>query len=220
MAGSGILSATLTYYRSVQDAISEAAFFQLYGHMFTNLMADRSPSLARELAADSRQVETVQTALAQIAEGGYPAAVARAAFLLKDKSDKPLPLSRLQLRAELIQDYADLLPETTPDEQRRIRGTQEIIVGESPAAALATLPQLLADPADAARLETLLEKLLQDERILASKPTAAQKAMLGRIRESLGHKRLVPPAAAKKTTTTRRASGDQAKSRARKPADS
>ena len=43
-AGSGILSATMTYYRSVQDAISEAAFFQLFGHMFTNLMADRSPS--------------------------------------------------------------------------------------------------------------------------------------------------------------------------------
>ena len=39
MAGSGILSATLTYYRAVQDAISEAAFFQLYGHMFANLMA-------------------------------------------------------------------------------------------------------------------------------------------------------------------------------------
>ena len=39
MAGSGILSATMTYYRSVQDALSEAAFFQLYGHMFANLMA-------------------------------------------------------------------------------------------------------------------------------------------------------------------------------------
>ncbi|WP_228276365.1 DUF3141 domain-containing protein [Dechloromonas sp. H13] len=196
-AGSGILSATLTYYRAVQDAISEAAFFQLYGHMFANLMADRSPSLAREQAADTRQAETVRAALAQIAEGGYPAAVARIAFLLKDKGDKPLPLSRLHLKAELIQDYADLLPETEPDEQRRIRGTQEIIVNESPAAALATLPQLLTDPADAARLETLMTKLFADERILAARPTAAQKAMLARIRESLGHPRLAPPAAKK-----------------------
>ena len=186
-AGSGILSATMTYYRSVQDAISEAAFFQLFGRMFTNLMAERSPSLAREQAAGARQAETVNAALAQIDEGGYPAAVSRIAFLLKDKGNA-LPLSRLQLRAELISDYADLLPEIAPDEQRRIRGTQEIIVGESPEVAIATLPKLLAEPADAARLQTLLDKLLQDERILAAKPTAAQKAMLEKIRKALGHK--------------------------------
>ncbi len=197
MAGSGILSATLTYYRAVQDAISEAAFFQLYGHMFANLMADRSPSLAREQAADARQAETVRAALAQIADGGYPAAVARIAFLLKDKGDKPLPLSRLHLKAEMIKDYADLLPETTPDEQRRIRGTQEIIVGESLEAALATLPKLLTEPADAARLETLLEKLMQDERILSAKPTAAQKGVLARIRKALGYRSLPPPVAKK-----------------------
>ena len=236
-AGSGILSATLTYYRAVQDAISEAAFFQLYGHMFVNLMAERSPSLAREQATDARQAETVHAALAQIAEGGYPAAVARVAFLLKDKSNKPLPLSQLHLRAELIRDYADLLPATAPDEQRRIRGVQEIIVGESPEVAIATLPQLLAEPADAARLATLVEKLLADERIVASKPTAAQKAMFGRILNVLGHKRLAAPAAtrkvvkkpaverpakaapvaAKKAPTTRRAPGARAKSPATKP---
>jgi len=195
-AGSGILSATMTYYRSVQDAISEAAFFQLFGHMFTNLMAEHSPSLAREQAAGSRQAETVSAALAQIDEGGYPAAVSRIAFLLKDKGNA-LPLSRLQLKAELIGDYADLLPEIAPDEQRRIRGTQEIIVGESPEVAIATLPKLLADPADAARLQTLLDKLMQDERILAAKPTAAQKAMLEKIRKALGHKTLAAPAAKK-----------------------
>jgi pimeloyl-ACP methyl ester carboxylesterase len=196
-AGSGILSATMTYYRSVQDAISEAAFFQIFGRMFTNLMAEHSPSLAREQAAGARQAETVSTALAQIDEGGYPAALARVAFLLKDKSNSPLPLSRLQLKAELIKEYADLLPETTPDEQRRIRGTQEIIVGESPEVAIATLPKLLPEPADAVRLQTLLDKLMQDERILAARPTAAQMAMLEKIRKALGHKTLLPPAAKK-----------------------
>ena len=195
-AGSGILSATLTYYRSVQDAISEAAFFQLYGHMFANLMAERSPSVARELAAGGRRDDVVRMALAQVDEGGYPAALARVAFLLQDKG-KPLPLSRLQLKAELIREYADLLPETTPDEQRRIRGTQEIIVGESLEVALATLPNLLAVPADAVRLQTLLDKLMQDERILATRPTAAQKAMLEKIHKALGHKTLPPPASKK-----------------------
>jgi hypothetical protein len=159
-------------------------------------MAERSPSLAREQAADSQRAETVRAALAQIADGGYPAAVARIAFLLKDQG-RPLPLSRLQLKADLIREYADLLPETTPDEQRRIRGTQEIIVGDSPAAALATLPQLVGDPADAARLETLLDKLIKDERILAAKPTTAQKAMLARIRQTLATPSLPPPAVKK-----------------------
>lgn len=196
-AGSGILSATLTYYRAVQDAISEAAFFQLYGHMFTNLMADRSPSLAREQSVGSRQAETVSAALAQIEEGGYPAALARVAFLLKGKGNSPLPLSRLQLKAELAREYADLLPDTAPDEQRRIRGVQEIIVGESLEAALATLPKLLADAGDAVRLETLLDKLVQDKRILATMPTAAQKAMLERIRKVLGRKQLPSPVAKK-----------------------
>ena len=108
-----------------------------------------------------------------------------------------MPLSRLQLKAELIKEYADLLPEIVPDEQRRIRGTQEIIVGESPEVAIATLPKLLVEPADAARLQTLLDKLLHDERILAAKPTAAQKAMLEKIRKALGHKTLPAPAAKK-----------------------
>jgi hypothetical protein len=171
--------------------------------MFTNLMAERSPSLAREQAAGARQAETVSVALAQIDEGGYPAALARVAFLLKDKSNSPLPLSRLQLKAELIKEYADLLPETTPDEQRRIRGTQEIIVGESPEVAIATLPKLLAAPADVARLQTLLDKLMQDKRILAARPTATQKAMLEKIRKALGYKTLPAPAA--KTPLVRRA---------------
>jgi hypothetical protein len=77
-----------------------------------------------------------------------------------------------------------------------MRGVQEIIVGESPAAAIATLPQLLAEPADAARLARLIEHLVADPRILASRPTAAQKAMLERIRQALGTRRPVPAAQA------------------------
>lgn len=211
-AGSGILSATLTYFRAVQDAISEAAFFQLYGHMFANLMAERSPSVQQAEAAEARQAETVGAALAQIGEGGYPAAVARIAYLLQNKGH-PLPLSQLQLRAEVIKDYADLLPDTAPDEQRRIRGIQEIIVQQSPAAAIAALPKLLADPADAARLATLLDKLLQDERILATRPTAAQKAMAARIRQVLGHPALAAPA-------VRKAAPKPASTATRKPAAS
>ena len=40
----------------------------------------------------------------------------------------PLPLERLHLRRGLIGDYRELLPAMVPDEQRRIRGEQDIIV--------------------------------------------------------------------------------------------
>ena len=62
--------------------------------------------------------------------------------------------------------------------------------------------QTLADAGDAARLETLLDKLEHDKRILAAMPTAAQKTMLERIRKVLGSKQLPAPVV-KKTPAKR-----------------
>ena len=85
-----------------------------------------------------------EEALASIGEGGYPEALARVACLLARKGE-PLLLSRLQMKQELMADYRDLLPAMPPDQWRRVRGEQEIIVRYEPDAALATLPKLLAD---------------------------------------------------------------------------
>ena len=74
----------------------------------------------------------VKDALAAIEQGGYAEAVARVGALLAPAMGKPLPLERLHLRRELIDDYRALLPETAPDEQRRIRGEQDIIVRYEP----------------------------------------------------------------------------------------
>jgi nitrogen-specific signal transduction histidine kinase len=67
------------------------------------------------------------------------------------------------------------------DEQRRIRGEQDVIVRYEPERALETLPRLLADPDDRKRLLTLFDRLLSDERFQSVKPTPEQVAMLDRI---------------------------------------
>src|SRR4051794_22698196 len=122
-----LTSASLDYYRAMRDAISEAAFFQIYGNLFSLSMADKREEEDEQTgAADPRQQPFVKDALASIDQGGYAEALARVAFLLARKGE-PLPLSRVQLKQELIGEYQDLLPAISMDQARRIRGKQELI---------------------------------------------------------------------------------------------
>ncbi len=185
-AASAALSASLECYRMTRDAMSEAAFFQTYGNVFSLYIADKreAEQKAAEPIVDARQLPFVAEALASIAEGGYPEALARVACLLARKGE-PLLLSRLQMKQELIREYRDLLPAMQPDEWRRVRGEQEIIVRYEPEQALATLPKLLADPADRERLVTLITRLINDERIQRTKPSTEQLAMVEHLGETL-----------------------------------
>ncbi|MFL6582166.1 MAG: DUF3141 domain-containing protein, partial [Burkholderiales bacterium] len=179
---SDLVNASLDYYRGMRDALSEAAFFQTYGTMFPLQMSDAHESQERGAKAVApRELPFVQDALASIAEGGYTEALARVAFLLSRKGE-PLPLSRLSMRQEVLQDYAEFLPTLMIDQWRRIRGEQEIIAHYEPERAIEALPQLLADQADRERLLTLLKRVLADERVQKAKPTAEQLAMYERIR--------------------------------------
>src|SRR5262249_27764177 len=95
------------------------------------------------------------------------------------------PLTRLALRKELATELHDLLPEMPPDQWRRMRGEQEIIVRYEPDRAVETLAMLLHSDGDRARLLALLHRVATDERIQAQKPNDEQLAMLGRIRRML-----------------------------------
>ena len=177
---SELTSASLDYYRAIRDAVSEAAFYQIYGNLFSLILADK-PAATRPAEAEP----VVEKALASIAQGGYPEALARVAFLLARKGE-PLPLSQIERKRELMHDYREFLQDIPRDEQRRIRGEQEIIVGREPERAIATLPRLLAKRADRDRLVGLLDRLLADRRIQSAEPSADQIAMLERIRGVLG----------------------------------
>lgn len=182
---SELISASLDFYRDVRDAISETAFYQVYGNMLV-LTGEHEPrQRERAAAADPRSLPQVRDALGAIEEGGYVAALARAAYLLR-RGDESLPLSRLELRRELLADYRDLLPQIEPDEWRRVRGQQELIARFAPERALETLPSLLAKPADRRRFLSLLDRLMTDDRVLATKPTAAQREAAANIKRVLG----------------------------------
>jgi len=185
MVSDGI-SASLDYYREIRDATSEAAFFQTYGNVFSLYLADKHEALERaaESAAEPRELPFVKEALASIEEGGFAEALARVGSLLARRG-APLPLARLALKQELTNEYRDLLPDFAPDEWRRIRGEQDIIVRYEPEKAIAALPKLLARHGDRERLVTLVRRLLADERMRRFEPTTEQLAMIRNIGETL-----------------------------------
>jgi hypothetical protein len=152
--------------------------------------------------ADPRELPVVKEALASIEQGGYAEAVARVAALLARRGE-PLPLARIALKKELIEEYGDLLPKLAPDAWRRVRGEQDIIVRYEAEQALATLPALLADPADRDRLLALAQRLLADERVQRAGATPEQQARLKSIGEVLG----VAPAAKPRVALVRKVGG-------------
>ena len=210
-AMSATISASLEYYRAVRDAASEATFFQTYGNVFSLYIADKREAKEKATAqiAEPRELPFVKEALASIAEGGYPEALARVACLLARKGE-PMLLSRLQMKQELMTEYRELLPAMPPDQWRRIRGEQEIIVRYEPEQALATLPKLLADPVDREKLVTLVRRLLADERVQRAKPSTEQLAMVEHIGEALH----LSPLPAKRAAAGKKRSGGR-KARAR-----
>mgnify|MGYP000737147026 CR=1 FL=1 len=193
---SELISASFDLYRDLRDAASEAVFFHVYGNLFLFNAQERlqDGSGAVAAATDPRSLSVVRDALSAIDRGGYAEAVARAAYML-ERRDGPLPLWRLQLRDELVRDYGELLPSASPEEWRRIRGVQEIIVRHEPQRALASLATLLARPEDRERFLTLLERVLADERVQPENTTPEQRDALARIREVLTEPAAPRPAA-------------------------
>ena len=187
--GSELISASLDLYRAMRDATTEARFFSIYANMFSLYLAEKHEVQVQAAAAVAgpRELPFVKEALASAAEGGYTEAFARVAYLLARKGE-PLPIARLDMRKELVADYADYMPKLPLDQWRRIRGEQEIIAHYDREQALGTLPALLADRADREKLLTLLDKLMADERVQHAKPTPEQLAMLERIRAVLSGK--------------------------------
>ena len=202
-----MVSATLDLYRALRDAASEAMFFETFGTMFAVTMADARVAEQQRGAAEleAEDDERLQRLLAAIGQGGYAAAAARAGALLA-RPGEPMPLERLEMREELRRDYAGLLPALDPADWRRLRGEQELLCRHDAEQAIATLPALLADPADRERFLALADRLLTDARVLGSRPTPAQRAMVQRLRTLLG-----APAPSRRAPAKKAAAGGTAR---------
>jgi len=175
------VSSGLDFYRGIRDAISEAFFFETYGPLFELYIAGHQEARQGEPAASHRELPFVKEALASIREGGYSEAVARVFALLSERG-KPLSLTELHLEQELAEKYARLLPQSSPEQRRRVRGEQEIIVRYEPQRALETLPHLLREPGSRARMLTLLDAVMTEVKSGQIKPTPEQTSMFEKIR--------------------------------------
>jgi len=199
---SEMMSASLDYYREIRDAMSEAAFFQIYGNVLAIDGAAGPPK--PHAAADLREEGFARAVLAKIGEGGYPEAVARVSALLA-RSGEPIPLARLELKRELVRKYDALLPQVTSQDWRRVRGEQEVMVQLEPEKALATLPGLIPKAPDRTRLATLLDHMVEEGRQHGVTPTPEQAAMLARVKAVLAV-RGAPRLAAKRRKKAKAAS--------------
>ncbi len=185
---SELASAGLDAGRALRDALGEAAFFQIYGQLYAAAFGDAPDGSAEAGPADRRAPAMAGQEPARVAAGGYPEAVARVAFLLAHE-DQPLPLSRLQLAHELLNDYRALLPALPTEALRRIAGEQELLARADPGRAIDTLPALLPAAQDRQRLLELVERVLADRRVQAIRPSARQQTTLARIRAVLDQPR-------------------------------
>jgi pimeloyl-ACP methyl ester carboxylesterase len=185
---SDTISATLDLYRDLRDATSELAFFEIYGSLFSFYLADRPDKQPQHRASERspRESAVVKAALDGLETGGYPAALARVAELLAGRGT-PIPLARIERKAEMVKEYAELLPDLPAHEWKLVRAQQGIIVRFEPEQALATLPRLLADPVDRERFMSVVERIVND-REFAAQPSAEQLEMAKRIRKVLGKK--------------------------------
>ena len=165
-AASDMASASLDYWREVRDALSEAAFYQVYGPIFqarsraSGMQAKDGGRRWRDRHPDEPQL--VQRILERIADGGYAEAVGRVTAMLRTAGE-PLPLAGVAARHAFAVQNLELLPDIELADLRRVEGEQEIIVRYAPERALETLPALVRAPADRERLATLLERAAEFE---------------------------------------------------------
>jgi pimeloyl-ACP methyl ester carboxylesterase len=194
---SDVVSATLDLYRDLRDATSELSFFAIYGTLFQVYFAPREN--AQEVSrprVNSRATPAVKAALDSLEYGGYAAALARAAELLA-RAGAPVPLARVERKAALLEECAELLPDLPTYEWKLIRGRQAVIVHLEPELALKTLGRLLVDPIDRERFVSVLERVAHD-REFSQEPTAEQLEMATRIRQALAETPLLMSSAAGK----------------------
>lgn len=163
-AAAGI-TANWDLYRRLRDATVETEFFRSYG---TLAMLD--PSLTGGAKAGEEAVPAapepaaVQDALSRITEGGFTDAAVRTALFAQRLGGQQSRLSTLKQIRELVGQDVGLL-DLPVDDARALILRQSIIVDHAPEQALATLPALLPNPDDRARLIGLVDRLAQNIRL-------------------------------------------------------
>jgi hypothetical protein len=204
---SELVAATLDLYRDVRDARTEAAFFQIYGNMFSLQMADERAENKRKTRFDPRALPAVREVLDTIENGGAKEGLARIAMLISKSGLGMHRLSQMQKTRDLLSPEGEIA-HLSEDERRRLLQQESIVVEFEPVRARQSLPRVLRTANDRRRAHALLDEISAHVTL-----DPKQRALLAEIRALLpvspalvggsGNARAKPLAAAKRTGKAR-----------------
>ena len=152
------VSAALDLYRDLRDASSEAAFYEVYGNMWSLQMADQRADIRRQTRFDPRAVPAVRQVLDEIDKGGLPEAVVRAGMLIAKAGGGVRRLAQMEHTRELLAPTG-ILTGLTEDDLRRLLREETIVVEFEPTEAKRSLPRLARSAGDRRKLRAMFNAL-------------------------------------------------------------
>ena len=152
------MSAALDLYRDFRDAGSEAAFYEVYGNMWSLQMADQRADIRRQTRFDPRAVPAVRQVLDDLDHGGLPEAVIRAGMLIAKAGGGVRRLAQMEHTRELLAPTG-ILKGLTEDALRRLLHEGTIVVEFEPVQAKRSLPRLARTASERRKLHALFDSL-------------------------------------------------------------
>ncbi|MEP7060792.1 MAG: DUF3141 domain-containing protein [Betaproteobacteria bacterium] len=186
---SAMKSAMLDYWRDVRDASFEAAFYEIYGNLFSLEMADERAELKRKSKFDPRALPAVREVLETIEHGGAVEGLARIAMLITKSGRGTHRLSQMQRTRDILSPEGEIA-HLSEDERRRLLQEETIVVEFEPLRAKQSLPKLLRTAGDRRRAHRFLDAVA-----LHTPLEDRQRALVAEIRAML------PIAAAQRRVT-------------------
>jgi hypothetical protein len=157
---SQMVSAALDLYRDLRDARTEAAFFQVYGNMFSLQMADERAESKRKTRFDPRALPAVREVLDTIEHGNAVDGLARIAMLVTKAGAGTHRLSQMQRTRDILSPEGEIA-HLSEDERRRLLQEETIVVEFEPLRAKLSLPKVLRTASERRRAHVLLDDIVR-----------------------------------------------------------
>jgi len=180
MLFSEYVAASLDLYRDLRDAMSEAAFFEVYGNMLSLQMADQRAVIRKQTRFDARALPAVRQVLDEIDQGGLPEAIVRTGLLLVKAGGGKRKLAQMEHTRELLAPTG-VLRHIDHDQFRRLLHEQTLVVEFEPLQAKRSLARLVRNAGDRQKLNAVFDAL-EDE---SSGLDARQRELLAEFRKMI-----------------------------------
>jgi hypothetical protein len=197
--------AALDYWRDMRDASFEAAFYEIYGNLFSLEMADERAELKRKSKFDPRALPAVREVLETIEHGSAIEGLARIAMLITKAGRGTHRLSQMQRTRDILSPEGEIA-HLSEDERRRLLQEETIVVEFEPLRAKHSLPKLLRTAVDRRRAHRFLDAVTSHTTL-----EDRQRALVAEIRTML------PVATAQRGAGVKGAAGRLPKGAPRQP---